>query len=100
MPSASKTLPQRLSLAEWYRSCVLVYFFNVASEDQWREGPFRADEPYRLEFMHPERSRIEGSLPGAVARCPACSSVLMVLVTRHEVTCVDLPGLAALERPG
>ena len=38
--------------------------------------------------------------PGAVARCPACSSVLMVLVTRREVTCVDLRGLAALERAG
>ena len=36
--------------------------------------------------------------PGAVARCPACSSVLMVLVTVRAVTCVDLRGLAALER--
>lgn len=38
--------------------------------------------------------------PGAVARCPACSSILMVLVTRREVTCVDLRGLVALDRPG
>jgi hypothetical protein len=37
--------------------------------------------------------------PGAVARCPACTSVLMVIVTRREITCVDLRGLAALERP-
>ncbi len=37
--------------------------------------------------------------PGAVARCPACTSVLMVLVTRREITCVDLRGLAALDRP-
>jgi hypothetical protein len=36
--------------------------------------------------------------PGAVARCPACSSVQMVFVTVREVTCVDLRGLAALER--
>ena len=36
--------------------------------------------------------------PGAVARCSACSSVLMVFVTVREVTCVDLRGLAALER--
>jgi hypothetical protein len=36
--------------------------------------------------------------PGAVARCPACTSVLMVLVTVREITCVDLRGLAALER--
>jgi hypothetical protein len=33
-----------------------------------------------------------------VARCSACSSVLMVFVTVREVTCVDLRGLAALER--
>jgi Family of unknown function (DUF6510) len=38
--------------------------------------------------------------PGAVARCPACASVLMVLVTRREITCVDLRGLMALDRPG
>jgi len=36
--------------------------------------------------------------PGTVARCSACAAVLMVLVTRREVTCVDLRGLAALER--
>jgi hypothetical protein len=32
--------------------------------------------------------------PGAVARCRVCSSVVMVLVTVREVTCVDLMGLA------
>jgi len=37
--------------------------------------------------------------PGAVARCAACTSVLMVLVTVREITCVDLRGLAALDRP-
>jgi len=36
--------------------------------------------------------------PGAVARCPACASVLMVLVTIREITCVDLRGLVSLER--
>ena len=35
--------------------------------------------------------------PGAVARCRSCDSVLMVLVTRGGVTCVDLQGLASLE---
>jgi hypothetical protein len=35
--------------------------------------------------------------PGAVARCRSCTSVLMVLVEAHEVTCVDLNGLAALD---
>ena len=37
--------------------------------------------------------------PGTVARCRACASVLMVLVTIREITCVDLRGLDALERP-
>ena len=37
--------------------------------------------------------------PGTVARCPACDAVLMVLVTIREITCVDLRGLATLERP-
>ena len=34
--------------------------------------------------------------PGTVVRCRSCSSVLMVLVTAHGVTCVDLQGLADL----
>jgi hypothetical protein len=34
--------------------------------------------------------------PGSVARCRSCQSVLMVLVTIHGFTCVDLRGLAAL----
>jgi hypothetical protein len=34
--------------------------------------------------------------PGTVVRCPACDSVLMVFVTMHDRTCVDLMGLAAL----
>ena len=37
--------------------------------------------------------------PGTVARCRACASVLMVLVTIREITCVDLRGLVSLERP-
>jgi len=35
--------------------------------------------------------------PGVVARCRQCTSVLMVLVEAHAITCVDLTGLAALE---
>ena len=34
--------------------------------------------------------------PGTVVRCPVCNFVLMVFVRQHEVTCVDLMGLAAL----
>jgi uncharacterized protein DUF6510 len=35
--------------------------------------------------------------PGAVGRCPSCSAVLIVLVTRQDIVCVDLRGLAALD---
>jgi Family of unknown function (DUF6510) len=37
--------------------------------------------------------------PGTVVRCRACASLVMVLVTIHEITCVDLRGLAGFERP-
>jgi hypothetical protein len=37
--------------------------------------------------------------PGTVARCRACTAVLMVLVTVRGVTCVDLGGLASLQMP-
>jgi hypothetical protein len=33
---------------------------------------------------------------GTVVRCRSCGSVLMVFVSRREVTCVDLMGLASL----
>jgi len=38
--------------------------------------------------------------PGTVVRCRTCGSVLMVFVTRHGVTSVDLTGLASLSEPG
>ena len=38
--------------------------------------------------------------PGTVIRCRTCGSVLMVFVTRHGVTGVDLSGLASLSPPG
>ena len=34
--------------------------------------------------------------PGTVVRCRTCGSVLMVFVKAHDVTCVDLAGLASL----
>jgi Family of unknown function (DUF6510) len=34
--------------------------------------------------------------PGTVVRCRTCGSVLMVFVTAHGATCVDLAGLASL----
>ncbi len=38
--------------------------------------------------------------PGTVVRCRTCRSILMVFVTRHGVTEVDLSGLANLSQPG
>jgi hypothetical protein len=34
--------------------------------------------------------------PGTVVRCRSCESVLMALVSRRGVTCVDLRGLSRL----
>jgi Family of unknown function (DUF6510) len=36
--------------------------------------------------------------PGTVARCRSCDSVVMVVVDVRGTKCVDLSGLAALER--
>ncbi len=36
--------------------------------------------------------------PGTVARCRSCASAVMVLVDVRGITCVDLRGLASLER--
>jgi len=38
--------------------------------------------------------------PGTVARCRACGSILMVFVKVRSMTCVDLTGMASLDRPG
>jgi hypothetical protein len=53
-----------------------------------------------------EHIRVEGprfvvysGRPGRVARGAARTAVLMVLVTRREVTCVDVRGLATPDRP-
>jgi hypothetical protein len=35
--------------------------------------------------------------PGTIMRCRNCSAVLMAVVRRSEMNCVDLSGLAALE---
>jgi hypothetical protein len=35
--------------------------------------------------------------PGTVARCRTCASVVMVVVDRRGMACVDLRGLASLE---
>ena len=43
-------------------------FFNTAPSDQWLDGHFVGDEALVVENMHPEKSRIEGRLPGLVTR--------------------------------
>jgi hypothetical protein len=35
--------------------------------------------------------------PGTVARCRSCESIVMVVVDRRGMACVDLRGLARLE---
>src|SRR5262249_13527389 len=50
-------------------------YFNVAPSDQWSAEPFRGDETFSVENMHPAHPRIEGVLPGFSAR---------VLLTRRE----------------
>ena len=37
--------------------------------------------------------------PGTVARCRACGAILMVFVKVRSMTCVDLTGMASLDRP-
>jgi hypothetical protein len=37
--------------------------------------------------------------PGVVARCPDCDKLLMVIVDRRGMACVELAGLASLEQP-
>jgi hypothetical protein len=40
--------------------------------------------------------RVYVQAPGTVVRCRSCESVLMVLVEKRGITCVDLRGLEAL----
>jgi hypothetical protein len=37
--------------------------------------------------------------PGTVVRCRACGAILMVFVKARGMTCVDLTGMASLDRP-
>ena len=37
--------------------------------------------------------------PGLVVRCAGCVGVMMVLVERRGMTCVDARGITGLERP-
>jgi hypothetical protein len=35
--------------------------------------------------------------PGTVVRCRSCTAILLVVIRRDEMNCVDLRGLASLE---
>jgi hypothetical protein len=37
--------------------------------------------------------------PGVVARCPRCDKLLMVIVDRRGMACVELAGFTSLEEP-
>jgi Family of unknown function (DUF6510) len=37
--------------------------------------------------------------PGVVARCPQCDKLLMVIVDRRGMACVELAGFASLQEP-
>jgi len=50
--------------------------FNCAPPDQQQAGPFGGDEAYAFHHLHPERTVLEGRLPGLRARAFA--------TTRHE----------------
>ena len=39
------------------------------------------------------------SSPGTIMRCRSCLAILLVVVRRGEMNCVDLTGLAALDMP-
>jgi hypothetical protein len=38
--------------------------------------------------------------PGTVARCRNCDNALIVFTEIHGITCVGMPGVAALDSPG
>lgn len=44
-------------------------FFNTAPMDQQIEGFFQGGEAFVIENMHPEKPRLEGTLPKVTARC-------------------------------
>jgi uncharacterized protein YjbI with pentapeptide repeats len=44
-------------------------YFNVAPDDQWIEGYWEGGEPFALQNVHPEKPRIEGTVPQLVVRC-------------------------------
>lgn len=44
------------------------HHFNMAPQDQWLTEPLRGDETFALENLHPQKSLLQGRLPGLRAR--------------------------------
>jgi uncharacterized protein YjbI with pentapeptide repeats len=42
--------------------------FNAAPPDQWAPGPWAPDTPFSFTHLHPRHPKVEGRLPGYVAR--------------------------------
>lgn len=42
---------------------------------------------------------VYAAAPGTVMRCRSCTAVLLVVVSREQMNCVDLLGMAALQIP-
>lgn len=73
--------PQRFSKAgthdsQWFKESFPGFarnmdwsIFNIAPQDQHQKEPFRGDEPFLIDGMHPEKPCIEGRLPGMATRC-------------------------------
>jgi alpha-tubulin suppressor-like RCC1 family protein len=91
--SASRSTPCRIS---WGHSRAALARLPAARGLRHRDDPC----PQRLRKLRDARQVAELAVylrgPGAVVRCRRCDSVLMVFVTMHDRTCVDLLGLAAL----
>jgi hypothetical protein len=45
------------------------------------------------------RLRVYGDAPGIVGRCPHCAAVLLVIVHRRGMACVDVSGFSTLGVP-
>jgi uncharacterized protein YjbI with pentapeptide repeats len=44
-------------------------YFHCAPQDQWHSEYYKGDESYDIYNMHPEHSRLSGTLPGLQLRC-------------------------------
>ncbi|WP_437276503.1 DUF2169 domain-containing protein [Sorangium sp. So ce375] len=95
------TWPQRFSKigthdAAWRNECFPGFardldpaFFSMAPDDQQIDGFFRGDEAFVVENMHPDKPRIEGSLPAVASRCFVCLETSDGVVIREPAMKLD-----------